>query len=80
MSECSAPTLSRLLKRRTFLLKTDRPAVFRNQPAPEEWFKYHNWKSVGQKSTVSEWNLELMAALVSRTPDEYQQADGPSSR
>ena len=55
-----------------FLLNTERMPSERRLLAPELWWLCSSWVSLGQKDVVAEWNLELLASLVS--------ANNPTSR
>ena len=38
-----------------YLLNTDVWPQYRHQPKPEDWYRYKNWQSYGQRACTSEW-------------------------
>ena len=55
-----------------FLLNTEiEDAGQRELKRPEDWYSCKHWKSMGQKPTIAEHNLEYIATMVARTPQEY---------
>ena len=58
-----------------YILNTQYDALQRFLLAPERWWTCDSWVSAGQKPVVAEWNLQLLAAVVSADPAQLHAAN-----
>ena len=58
-----------------FVLNISPPVYSRKVPMPDMWYRFNDWKSYGQRSSISEWSVSVEAAIARASAAERIAAD-----